>query len=189
MTPRAQIINEGKQMGISVENIRELREMTSCGVIECKKALEEAKGDMQKAKEILKQRGVELAAKKSSRTAKEGRVEAYVHLGSKIGVLVEVNCETDFVAKNEDFCRFTKDVSMHIAAASPQYIQREDVPADVLKDEKDQAAFFKTHCLLDQPFIRDVQITIQDYLNSLILKTGENIFINRFIRYKVGEIE
>ncbi len=176
-------------MGISADSIRELREMTSCGVIECKKALEEAKGDVQKAKEFLKKRGVELAAKKSSRTAKEGRIEGYVHLGSKIGVLVEVNCETDFVAKNEDFCRFTKDLAMQIAAAAPKYIRKEDVPADSLKEEKDQAAFFKTHCLLEQPFIKDAQLTIQDYLNSLISKTGENVFINRFIRYKVGEVE
>lgn len=176
-------------MGISVDEIKELREMTSCGVIECKKALEEARGDIAKAKEILKQRGIELAAKKGSRTAKEGRVEAYVHLGSKIGVLVEVNCETDFVAKNEDFCRFTKDVAMHIAAASPRYLRREDVSSEILKTEKDQAVFFKTHCLLDQAYIKDPQLTIQDYLNSLISKTGENIVISRFIRYKVGEIE
>ena len=176
-------------MGVSVEDIRELREMTSCGVIECKKALEEARGDMKKAKEILKQKGVELAARKGTRTAKEGRVEAYVHLGSKIGVLLEVNCETDFVAKNEDFCRFTKDVAMHIAAASPKYLRKEDVPTDILKKESDAEAFLKSHCLLEQIFIIDQTMTIQDYLNSLISKTGENIVISRFIRYKVGEVD
>src|SRR3989338_114258 len=172
-------------MEISVDSIKELREMTSCGVIECKKALQEANGDMVKAKEILLKRGLEIAAKKSSRLAKEGRIEAYVHLGSKIGVLVEVNCETDFVAKNEDFCRFTKDLAMQIAATAPRYVRKEDVPADSLKEEKDHATFFKTHCLLEQPFIKDAQMTIQDYLNSLISKTGENVFISRFIRYKV----
>ncbi len=176
-------------MGISVEEIRELREMTSCGVIECKKALEEARGDMQKAKELLKQRGVELAAKKGTRSAKEGRVEAYVHLGSKVGVLLEVNCETDFVAKSEDFCRFTKDVAMHITASSPKYLQKEEVPADVLGKEADQAAFLKMYCLMEQMFIKDTSMTIRDYLNSLILKTGENIMISRFMRYKVGDVE
>ena len=176
-------------MGISVDDIRELREMTSCGIIECKKALEEAKGDLKKAKEILKKRGVELAAKKSSRTAKEGRIEAYVHLGAKIGVLLEVNCETDFVAKNEDFCRFTKDIAMQIAATSPRYIRKEDIPSDILKKEKDRATFLKNCCLMEQDFIKDSQLTIQDYLNSLISKTGENITISRFVRYKVGEVE
>ncbi len=176
-------------MGISVDEIRDLREQTSCGVIECKKALEEANGDVKKAKEILRKRGIELAAKKSVRTVKEGRVESYVHLGSKIGVLLEVNCETDFVAKNEDFCRFTKDIAMHIAASSPRYLRREDVAADVLKQEGDAEVYIKTHCLLEQAFIKDPQIKIQDYLNSLISKTGENIIISRFIRYKVGEGE
>ena len=176
-------------MGVTTEDIRHLREMTSCGVIDCKKALEEAKGDISKAKEILRKKGIELAAKKSSRTAKEGRVEAYVHLGSKLAVLLEVNCETDFVAKNEDFCKFTKDVAMHIAASSPKYLAREDVPAEILNKEADQVLFVKTNCLLEQPFVRDPQISIRDYLNSLISKTGENIMIGRFIRYKVGESE
>ena len=176
-------------MAISVDEIRELREMTSCGVIECKKALEEARGDMNKAKEILRRKGIEMAVKKSSRVAKEGRVEAYVHLGSKIGVLLEVNCETDFVAKNEDFCRFTKDIAMHIAATAPRYLRREDMPADILKGESDEKTFLKTNCLMDQMFIRDPSITISDYLNSLIAKIGENIFINRFARYKVGEVD
>lgn len=176
-------------MGVSVENISKLREMTSCGVIDCKKALEEAKGDMNKAQEILRKKGMELAAKKATRTAKEGRVEGYVHMGNKIGVLLEVNCETDFVARNEDFCRFTKDVAMHIAASSPKYIRREDVPADVLKKEIDQAAFLKASCLLDQAFIKDPDLSIQDYLNNLVSKIGENIVISRFIRYKVGEVD
>ncbi|MFA5059778.1 MAG: translation elongation factor Ts [Candidatus Omnitrophota bacterium] len=176
-------------MAVSATDIKELREMTSCGVIECKKALEEAKGDKGKAKEILQKRGLEIAAKKSSRTANEGRVEAYIHLGSKIGVLLEVNCETDFVARNEDFCRFTKDVAMQIAATAPKYIKKDDIPADILKEQKNPDVFVKEHCLLDQAYIKDPSMNIQGYLNSLVAKIGENISIGRFIRYKVGEGE
>ncbi len=176
-------------MAITVEAIKELREMTSCGVIECKKALEEAKGDFEKAKKILQQRGLEIAAKKGGREAKEGRIEAYIHQGSKIGVLLEINCETDFVAKSEEFCRFTKDVAMQIAAASPKYIKREDVPEDILKREKDSKVFFKEVCLLEQPFIKDPQKTINDCMHALIASVGENIFISRFVRFKVNEAQ
>lgn len=176
-------------MEITVDTIKELREMTSCGVIECKKALEEAKGDLNKAKELLQKRGLELAAKKGSRAAKEGRIEAYVHLGSKIGVLVEVNCETDFVANNEDFCRFTKDIAMHIAASKPKYLKKEDVPEDVLAEQKDADSFIKEVCLMEQPFVKDPKQSIQDYLNSMIASIGENMFISRFMRYKVNEVE
>lgn len=176
-------------MRASLDEIKELREQTSCGVIECKKALEEAKGNIGKAKEILMKRGLEIAAKKGGRAAKEGRVESYVHLGSKIGVLVEVNCETDFVARSEDFCQFTKDVAMQIAASSPKYIKKDDIPSDVLHGQPNQDDFVKTSCLLDQPFIKDPKLTIQDYLNTLIAKIGENIFISRFVRFKVGEID
>lgn len=172
-----------------MEEIKELRELTSCGIIECKKALEEAKGNVEKAKEILQKRGLELAAKKSSRAAKEGRVESYIHLGAKIGVLLEVNCETDFVAKSEDFCRFTKDVAMHIAASAPRYIKEEDVPEEEIKNAGDKNTFLKETCLLSQPFIKDPGISIQDYLNSLVGKIGENIFISRFVRYQVGASE
>ncbi len=175
-------------MNVPVKDIQELREQTSCGVIECKKALENANGDMEKAKEILKARGLELAAKKGSRMAKEGRIEAYIHFSTKIGVLVEVNCETDFVARNEDFCQFVKDVAMHIAASNPQYLKKEDVPEDVLPNQDDRESFIKESCLLEQPFVKDTSMTIQDYLNSLIGKIGENILINRFVRYKVGEV-
>ncbi|HBO97222.1 MAG TPA: translation elongation factor Ts [Candidatus Omnitrophica bacterium] len=176
-------------MEISVDSIKELREMTSCGVIECKKALQEANGDMVKAKEILQRRGLEIAAKKGSRLAKEGRIEAYIHPGSKIGVLVEVNCETDFVAKNEDFCKFTKDLAMQIAAAHPKYIKREDVSEDVLKEQDDRETFIKEKCLVEQPFVKDPKKTIQDCINALIASIGENIYISRFARYKVNEIE
>ncbi|OGX37146.1 MAG: translation elongation factor Ts [Omnitrophica WOR_2 bacterium RIFCSPHIGHO2_02_FULL_52_10] len=176
-------------MNITAEMIKELREMTSCGVIECKKALEEAKGDFEAAQKILRKRGLELAAKKGGRTANEGRIEAYIHPGAKIGVLVEVNCETDFVAKNDDFCKFTRDIAMHIAATSPKYVKSEDVPADVLAKEQDSDSFIKEKCLLEQPFVRDPAKTIRDYLNELIARIGENIFINRFTRYKVSEVE
>lgn len=176
-------------MGVSAEDIKQLREMTSCGIIDCKKALEEAKGDKNKAKELLRQRGLELAAKKGGREAKEGRVEAYIHLGAKIGVLVEVNCETDFVARSADFCSFTKDLALQIAASAPRYIRKEDIPADVLSGHPEPDTFIKESCLMDQVFVKDPKITIQDYLNSLIAKIGENIFVSRFSRYKVGEVE
>ncbi len=176
-------------MGASVDAIKELRDMTSCGVIECKKALEETDGDFEKAKELLRKRGLELAAKKGNREAKQGRVEAYVHLGSKIGVLVEVNAETDFVAQNSDFCKFAKDVAMHIAAMAPQYIRREDVPEAALAGYPDKEVFFKEKCLMEQPFVKDPKLTIQDYLNSLVAKIGENMFVGRFKRFKVGDVE
>ncbi|MDP2652634.1 MAG: elongation factor Ts [Candidatus Omnitrophota bacterium] len=177
-------------MVVSADMIRELRELTSCGVIDCKKALEETHGDLQKAKDVLqKRRGAEILAKKGDRLAKEGRVEAYVHMGNKLAALVEVNCETDFVARSEEFCKFTKDLAMHIAAKAPRYIRREDVPQDVLAAQPDQKTFLKETCLLDQTFVRDESITIQDYLNSLVVKIGENIRIGRFLRYKVGTSE
>ncbi len=152
-------------LATTAEDIKRLREETSCGVIDCKKALEEAKGDFNKAKDLLRKRGLEMASKKSDRVAKEGRVESYIHSGSKIGVLVEVNCETDFVAKNDDFTKFTRDLAMHIAAMAP---------ADVA-------------ALLEQPFVRESSKSIKDMLNELVAKIGENIIISRFIRFKVGE--
>ena len=176
-------------MGVTAEAIKELREMTSCGVIECKKALEEAKGDFNKAKEILQKRGLEIAAKKGNREAKEGRVESYIHTGAKIGVLVEINCETDFVAKSQEFRDFSKDVAMQIAAANPKYIKKDNIPAEVLKQERDPEAFVQEVCLLDQPFIKDPKQTIGGCLNLLIAKVGENIFISRFVRFKVGEVD
>ena len=189
--PRLQNIffRKDRKMVISVDHIKELREMTSCGVIDCKKALEESGGDFNKAKEILQQRGLELAAKKGSRAAKEGRVEAYVHMGNKIGVLLEVNCETDFVAKSEDFCQFTKDLAMHIAALAPRYIKKEDIPEEELKNAEDADDYIKNVCLLEQPFVKDAKKTIQGYLNELVAKIGENMFISRFVRYKVNEVE
>ena len=174
-------------MGISVDDIKQLREETSCGVIDCKNALSQADGDLTKAKAILKEKGLQMAAKKGSRLAKEGRIEAYVHMGSKIGVLLEVNCETDFVARNEDFQCFTKDVAMHIAAMDPWYVTADDVAEDAVPEGTDRDVFCKEHCLTEQPFVKDQGQTVRDYLNSLIAKIGENIVIRRFIRYKVGQ--
>lgn len=174
-------------MAISAEIIKQLRQITSCGVIDCKKALEEAKGDLEKAKKILQKRGLEIALKKSERVARQGRIESYVHQGDKLGVLLEVNCESDFVARNEDFKRFTRDVAMQIAASNPAYINKEDAPKEALDKAADKETFFKTHCLMEQAFIKDASLTIRDYLNSLIAKIGENIVIRRFTRYQVGE--
>ncbi len=176
-------------MTISAADIKELREMTSCGVMECKKALEETNGDKAKAVEVLKKRGLELAAKKGARTANEGRIEAYIHAGAKIGVIVEVNCETDFVAKNEDFAAFTRDLAMHIAALNPRYVSAEDIPQAELDEQSDPKAYTKEQALLEQPFIKDPKLTIQEKLNNLIASIGENIQIRRFIRYKVNEVE
>jgi len=175
-------------MGISVDSIKELRNLTFASVVHCKKALEETGGDIKKAAELLRKRGLQIAAEKQSRVTKEGRIEAYVHLGNKIGVLLEVDCESDFVAKNAEFCQFTKDVAMQIAACNPAYIKKEDVPADCLENEKGKIEeFYKANCLLEQPFIKDPSISIKDYLGSIVGKIGENIVIRRFIRYKVGE--
>ncbi|MBM3246483.1 MAG: elongation factor Ts [Candidatus Omnitrophica bacterium] len=174
-------------MGIPVGLIKELRELTCASIANCRQALEDAKGDIKKAAELLRKRGLEIAAQKQGRATREGRIEAYVHLGSKLGVLLEVDCETDFVAKNSDFCRFTKDIAMQIAASSPAYIKKEDVPKDVIDKEKDKEQFYKEHCLLEQVFVKDPAITVKDCLGSLVAKIGENIIIRRFIRYRVGE--
>jgi elongation factor Ts len=168
---------------MSLNAIKELRELTNCGIVDCKKALEQSGGDLKKAKELLREKGLQMALKKASRAANEGRIEAYVHNGNKIGVVVEVNCETDFVARNESFIQFSKDLSMHIAAMAPVYLKKEDVPADVIAGGAD----LKAICLLEQPFVKDTSKNIQDLLNELVAKIGENIVIGRFIRYKIGE--
>ncbi len=174
-------------MKVSLELVKELRRMTCASIVNCKEALVEAGGDIKKAADLLRRKGLEIAARKQDRAAKEGRVEAYVHMGNKLGVLLEVSCETDFVARNSDFAQFTKDIAMHIAACSPAYISKEDVPLDIIGQEKDKELFFKEHCLLQQLFVKDQSITIKDYLGSIITKIGENIVIRRFIRYKIGE--
>ncbi|HEX7372183.1 MAG TPA: translation elongation factor Ts [Thermodesulfobacteriota bacterium] len=197
-------------MEVSANMVKELREKTGAGMMDCKKALAETGGDFQKALDYLRQKGLATAAKRAGRVASEGRVGSYIHAGGKIGVMVEVNCETDFVAKTDDFQAFAKDVAMHIAASNPSYIRREEVTADVLEREKEiyraQARdakkpekvtekivegklekFYSEVCLLEQAFVKDPDITIQDLLNGLIGKLGEKIEIRRFTRYQVGE--
>ncbi|MDD5281370.1 MAG: elongation factor Ts [Candidatus Omnitrophica bacterium] len=171
----------------SLSAIKELRDMTCSSIAHCRKALEESKGDIKQAAILLRKQGLEIAAKKQSRAAKEGRIDCYIHHGNKIGVLLEVNCESDFVAKNEEFTRFTKDLAMHIAASSPAYIKKEDVPEEVLQHEKSKEDYYKANCLLEQAFVKDPGLTIKDYLGSIVAKFGENIVIRRFIRYKIGE--
>jgi len=173
-------------MKISLEQIKDLRNMTFASVADCKKALEDAEGDLNKAVTLLRKRGLEIASNKQDRAAKEGRVEAYIHNGNKIGVLVEVVCETDFVARNAEFTQFTKDLAMQIAACNPAYIKKEDVPEEVISLEHDKALYYKNHCLLEQPFIKDQSMTINDYMATLLAKFRENIMIRRFSRYKIG---
>lgn len=197
-------------MEVSANMVKELREKTGAGMMDCKKALAESQGDFQKAIDYLRQKGLATAAKRAGKVAADGQIGSYVHAGGKIGVLVEVNCETDFVAKTEDFQAFVKDLAMHIAASNPLYIRREEVPSEVLDRERAiyraQAQdakkpekviekivegklekFYSEACLLEQPFIKDQNLTIQDLLNGLIGKLGEKIEIRRFSRFQVGE--
>jgi len=193
---------------ISPALVKELREKTNAGMMDCKKALTETAGDLVKAEEYLRKKGIASAGKKASRVAKEGIVASYIHLQGKVGVLVEINCETDFVAKNEIFREFVKDITLHIAAASPLYVSRDQVPGTLLEAERRIYAaqvtgkpenivekivdgkidkFYGTLCLLEQAFIKNPDLTIKDYVNSKIAELGENIIIRRFTRYMVGE--
>lgn len=197
-------------MSISANQVKELREKTGAGMMDCKKALTEADGDMEKAIEVLRERGLAAAAKKSGRVAAEGIVESYIHMGGKIGVLLEVNCETDFVAKTEEFRGFVKDIAMHIAASRPQYVRREEVPEEEVEKEKailrqltlnegkpekivDKIVegridkFFKDICLLEQSFVKNPDQTIQELVNEKISKIGENITVRRFALFVMGE--
>jgi elongation factor Ts len=197
-------------MAISAKTVKELRDKTNAGMMDCKKALEEAGGDLEKAVEVLREKGIAKAAKKSGRTTNEGLIAAYIHPGDKLGVLVEVNCETDFVAKTDDFKNLVHDISMQVAAANPLVVNREELPQEVLEKEKQiyktQALnegkpekivdkivegkiekYFKEVCLLEQPFIRDQDKSITDLLNEAIATLGENITIKRFSRYRLGE--
>ncbi|ABW19057.1 translation elongation factor Ts [Alkaliphilus oremlandii] len=196
-------------MDITASMVKELREKTGAGMMDCKKALTEAEGNMDRAVEVLRERGLAAVAKKSGRIAAEGLVESYIH-GGRIGVIVEVNSETDFVAKNQEFKDFVKDVALHIAASNPQYVRREDVDPALVEKEKEiltkQALnegkpekivekmvegridkFYKEICLLEQPFVKDPDVTVGDLLTEKISKIGENISIRRFTRYEVGE--
>ena len=172
---------------ISLDLIKDVRRMTYAGVNDCKKALEEASGDIDQAVKLLRKRGLEISQAKKGRAAQQGRIQSYVHLGNQLGVLVEVNCETDFVARNEDFCEFSKNVAMQIAASCPCYITREDVPQQDLEAVEDKEDFYKRNCLMEQPFIKDTSVMVKDLLVDLIGKMGENILVQRFVRYKIGE--
>ena len=174
-------------MGISVDLIKELRTRTGAGVNDCRLALKETDNNLEKAIEFLRKRGLEIVKKKQDLVAKQGRVEAYIHTGGKVGVLVEINCQTDFVANTEEFICFAKDIAMQITAMSPKYIRREDVPKDVIDKEHDPERFYEKNCLLEQLFIKDQNIKIKDYLHSLIAKTGENIVVRRFTRFQLGQ--
>ena len=197
-------------MEITAAMVSKLREETGAGMMDCKLALVEANGDMEKAREGLRKRGLAAAAKKAGRTASEGVIGTYIHPGSKIGVMVEVNCETDFVARTPEFQSIVRDIAMHVAAASPQYVNKEDVPAEVLEKEKEiyksQAAaqgkpaqvqdkiaegklkqYYSDFVLLEQPFVKDTQLTVGQLVAEKIGTLKENIVVRRFARFKVGE--
>lgn len=197
-------------MEITAALVKELREKTGAGMMDCKRALTDADGDLEKATELLREKGLASAAKKAGRVAAEGIVEAYIHAGGRIGVLVEVNSETDFVAKNESFRNFVHDVAMHIAAAGPQYVSREEVPVDVVEKERDILRqqtlnegkpehivdkivdgrvdkFYKDICLLEQAFVKNPDKTVEQMLKETIAHIGENLSIRRFARFVVGE--
>lgn len=195
-------------MTIDASSVRELRDRTSAGFLDCKIALEEANGDFEKAGEILRKKGLAKAIKKGSRGTPEGRVGSYIHTNGKIGVLIEVNCETDFVARNDVFADLIKDLCMQVAATDPTAVSRETVPQDIIdkerkayseefKDKPDNVrdkiiegkmeSFYKEVCLINQPFVKDNDQTIEDLLKNAITKLGENIKINRFARFAIGE--
>jgi elongation factor Ts len=197
-------------LAISTSLIKELREKTGVGIMDCKMALKECNGDISKAIDYLRKKGIATAKKRGGRTASQGQVQAYIHAGGKIGVLVEVNCETDFTGKAEEFTNFVKDVAIQIAATSPIAIDRERVPEDILENEKEIYAsqakesgkpekviekivegklkkFFAEACLLEQPFVKNPDMTVQDLLNEIMAKTGEHIVIRKFVRFQLGE--
>lgn len=197
-------------MAVSIELIKRLREQTGAGITDCQKALKDAEGKVDRAVDLLRERGVVKAAKKSGRATGEGTIVAYIHMGGRIGVLVEVNCETDFVAKTDDFRELSRNIALHIAAASPLYVRREEVPHDLLEKEREiyrtQAResgkpdsviekivegkiekFYTETCLLEQPYIKDQDQTVQQLITAAIAKLGENISVKRFARFQVGE--
>ncbi|PYS43120.1 MAG: translation elongation factor Ts [Acidobacteria bacterium] len=197
-------------MEINAKMVKELREKTGAGMMDCKNALTEAKGDMDQAIVILRKKGLASAQKKATRIAAEGMIGHYIHAGGKLGVLVEVNCETDFAARNEQFQALVKDIAMHIAAQNPLYVKRDDVSAEVLEKEREiyreQArgsgkpanivdkiaegkleSYYEMVCLYDQKFVKDPNITVQELINNAVAKIGENIQVRRFARFKTGE--
>ncbi len=197
-------------MDISAELVRKLREKTGVGLMDCKEALKQSGGDMEKAIEYLREKGLAKLQKRSGRAASEGVIASYIHTGGKVGVLVEVNCETDFAANSKDFQEFAKDVAMQITAASPLYVRREEIPEDTIAKEKDlykrqaldsgkpekiidkiadgkMEKFFQEICLMEQSFIKNPDITIKGLLEDLVVKIGENVVIRRFVRFQLGE--
>ncbi len=197
-------------MGVSAEDIKQLRASSGAGIMDCKAALVEAKGDLDKAVTVLRKKGLAKAAKKASRTAREGVIEAYVHTGARLGVLVEINCETDFASRSDDFRQLARDLAMQVAAAEPRYVRREEVSEVVLAAERDvyteQARkqgkpekiierivdgrvnkFYSEVCLLEQPFVKDGDLTVGDLVSQATAKFGENIVVKRFVRFKLGE--
>jgi elongation factor Ts len=196
---------------ITAALVKDLRERTGAGMMECKKALVATNGDMGEAEVWLRKQGIAGAAKKASRATKQGLIGSYIHAGGQLGVMVEVNCESDFVARTEDFKELVHDIAMHVAAADPKYLRREDIPADVLEKEKEIARdrarnegkpekvldrivegrltkFYEEVCLLEQPFVKEATLTIEQLVKTKIAKLGENISIARFIRFKVGDV-
>lgn len=203
-------MRQKKRRLMDLEKVRDLRERTGAGVVDCKNALSEANGDVEKAIDILRKKGLAAAAKKVGRITKDGIIDAYIHPGDRLGVLVEVNCETDFVARTQEFRRFVRDIAMHIAASEPIAVNREELPADVVGREKEiyrsQVAdlkkppdivekivsgklekFYADVCLLEQPFVKIPEKTVAEYLKEQIAKFGENIIIRRFARFRLGE--
>jgi elongation factor Ts len=199
----------GVRMAVTAGMVKELREKTGAGMMDCKKALSETDGDVEKAIDYLRQKGLSDAAKRMGRTASEGLVGSYIHPGGKIGVLVEVNCESDFVARTEEFQALVKDVAMHVAASNPLYMRREDVPEDVIEREKNiyevQAReggkpekiverivqgklekFFEEVCLLEQPFVKEPDLSVNQLVSSVVAKLGEHLVVRRFQRYQLG---
>lgn len=197
-------------MEISASLVKELRERTGVGIMDCKEALKECNGDMDQSIDYLRKKGIATAKKRGGRTTTEGQIQSYIHTGGKIGVLVEINCETDFSAKTDDFSEFVKNIAMHIAATNPIAIDRKGIPSDILEKEREiystQARetgkpekviekivegkmdkFYSESTLLEQQYVKNPDITIQDLLNEMIAKTGENIIINRFVRFQLGE--
>jgi len=195
---------------ITSAEVKELRDRTGAGMMDCKKALQESNGDLEQAIEYLRKKGLATAAKRACKTVNQGLVHAYIHGGGRLGVLIEVNCETDFVAKTEDFKELVHNLAMQVAASRPEYIAREDVPEKVLDKEKEilreQALnegkpekvvekiiagrlgkFYQENCLLEQPFIKDMEQTVQDLINETVAKLGEKVVVRRFVRYEVGE--
>ena len=197
-------------MEISASLVKELRERTGVGIMDCKEALKECNGDMEQSIDYLRKKGIATAKKRGGRTTTEGQIQSYIHTGGKIGVLVEINCETDFSAKTDDFTEFVRNIAMHIAATNPLAIDRKGIPSDILAKEREiystQARetgkpekviekivegkmdkFYSESALIEQQYVKNPDITIQDLLNEMIAKTGENIIINRFVRFQLGE--